>query len=103
MDIHPIGDGHLLVVPSEERARLVDLSPETVGQLFRVAQKIIRALDASSLSPDGYNLFLSDGEVAGQEVPHSHLHILPRKTDDKIAVSFGSEKLCHHFETKACL
>ena len=78
-----------MVVPIEEKDRLADLPLETVGHLLKVAQKILKALDKSSLAGEGYNLFLSDGEVAGQEVPHCHLHILPRNTSDAIRVSFG--------------
>lgn len=38
---------------------------------------------------EGANIFLSDGEVAGQEVPHVHLHIVPRFKGDGISLSFG--------------
>ncbi len=89
MDIHPFAEGHLLVVPKEETARFSDLPSETAAHLFRIAHKIVCAINSSKISPDGYNLFLSDGEIAGQEVPHCHLHILPRKNDDKIHLSFG--------------
>lgn len=89
MDLHPFNEGHVLIVPREEKARIADLSDDVAGHIFMVGQKIIRAMNKTSSQPDGYNLFLSDGEVAGQEVPHCHLHILPRQTDDGIKVSFG--------------
>lgn len=43
---------------------------------------IVAALRVSSIEPEGVNLFLADGEVAGQEFLHAHLHVLPRRTGD---------------------
>lgn len=85
-DIRPATTGHLLVVPKRHAADLAALDPEDGARMFRVAQQLAAALRASSIRPEGVNLFLADGEVAGQEVFHAHLHVLPRRTGDGFGV-----------------
>jgi histidine triad (HIT) family protein len=65
MDIQPVNAGHVLVVPEDHAARLVDLPEDTGGHMFRTAQKIAVALYESGLDCEGINLFLADGEAAG--------------------------------------
>jgi diadenosine tetraphosphate (Ap4A) HIT family hydrolase len=45
--------------------------------MFEVAQNMVAALRRSGLRCEAVNLFLADGEQAGQEVPHVHLHVIP--------------------------
>ena len=47
-----------------------------------MAQKLAAALRTSGLKADGVNLYLADGEAAGQEVLHVHLHVFPRFVGD---------------------
>ena len=83
MDIEPIVRGHMLVVPRRHAACLADLDVEDGAQVFRVAQRAAAALRAAAdLRCDGVNFFLADGELAGQEVFHVHLHVLPRHEGD---------------------
>ncbi len=86
MDIRPASPGHLLVVPRRHATYLADLDPEDGAAMFRAAQRIAAAVRASDLRPEGINLFLADGEVAGQEVFHVHLHVLPRHHGDGFGV-----------------
>lgn len=82
MDLVPVNPGHLLVVPVRHAVYLSDLDPEDGARMFRVAQKLTAALHRSGLKCDAVNLFLADGEQAGQEVPHVHLHVIPRFRGD---------------------
>lgn len=82
LDIYPVNPGHLLVVPLQHAASLAELEPETGAHLFKTAQQLAAALRVSGLRCEGINLFLADGEVAGQEIFHVHLHILPRFNGD---------------------
>jgi histidine triad (HIT) family protein len=82
MDIQPVVRGHMLVIPRSHAACLADLDPEDGARLFRTAQLAAAALRASNLRCEGVNFFLADGEVAGQEVFHVHLHVFPRHRDD---------------------
>lgn len=88
LDIRPVNPGHTLVVPIRHAASLAELDPEDGAQLFRVAQRLAAALRRSGLRCEGVNLFLADGEAAGQEVFHVHLHVLPRFRGDGFGLRF---------------
>lgn len=88
LDIYPITPGHLLVVPAAHAANLADLDPEDGAHLFRVAQRLTGAIRRSGMPCEGVNFFLADGEAAGQDVFHVHLHVLPRFKNDGFKVDF---------------
>jgi len=89
MDIQPVNPGHTLIVPNDHTADLAGLDPETGGHLFGVAQRIAAALRGSGLRCEGVDLFLADGEAAGQDVFHVHLHVIPRFRGDGFGFRFG--------------
>jgi diadenosine tetraphosphate (Ap4A) HIT family hydrolase len=82
MDIQPIVRGHMLVIPRTHAERLADLDPEDGAAIFVNGQRAAAALRASQLRCEGVNFFLADGEAAGQDVFHVHLHVLPRHARD---------------------
>lgn len=82
LDIQPVVRGHLLVVPRAHAAFLADLDPDDGAAVFRAGQRAAAALRASGLPCEGVNLFLADGEAAGQDVFHAHLHVIPRHAGD---------------------
>lgn len=82
LDINPVTPGHLMVVPRQHLPYLADVDDRLGAHMFNVAQRMTDALRASSLRSDGVNLFYADGEVAFQEIPHSHLHVFPRYVGD---------------------
>lgn len=82
MDIQPVTDGHLLVIPKRHAAYLADMDERLGMSLFRVGQRLAAALRSSGLPCEGVNLFLADGEAAFQEVFHVHLHVFPRTPGD---------------------
>lgn len=91
MDIQPVNPGHLLVVPRAHAACLAELDGEIGGHLFQVGVRLARVVRHSGIRCEGVNLFLADGEVAGQEVFHVHLHVIPRFHDDGFGLHFSPE------------
>lgn len=87
MDLSPVTEGHLLVVPKVHYSGLGDLDEAMGARLWTVAHRLARALYRSELRCEGVNLFLADGEVAFQEVFHVHLHVMPRHADDSFRIS----------------
>lgn len=77
LDIHPAKKGHTLVIPKKEFENIFDGDAESLGHMMATAQKVARALVAS-LGAQGVNIHMNNGKEAGQEVPHAHLHIIPR-------------------------
>lgn len=84
MTINPITDGHLLVVPVAEVDQWTDLDQETVIHLFSLAHTIGGAIKRSF---DCQRIGLI---VAGYEVPHCHIHVLP--TDSLSDLNFANAK-----------
>jgi histidine triad (HIT) family protein len=82
MDIRPVNPGHVLVVPHAHAALVSELDAVSIGHMLQVAQRVDVALRASGIKCEGVNLIISDGAVAGQEVPHVHLHVIPRFRGD---------------------
>jgi len=89
LDVQPVNPGHVLVIPKVHAARLSELEEETGAQIFRVAMRMSKALARSSVRCEGVTLLLADGEAALQEVPHVHLHVVPRFKGDGFGLKFG--------------
>ncbi|MGB9929579.1 MAG: HIT family protein [Methanosarcina sp.] len=81
LDIHPASEGHTLVAPKKHYSNFTDMSAEDVASLFEAARKITAAVE-KAFSAQGSNIGINNGEVAGQEVPHVHVHVIPRKKGD---------------------
>lgn len=81
LDIQPLTRGHALVIPKQGTAKVQDLDPVDAGHLLVVAQRVLPALLARVGAVDA-TLAIHDGPAAGQEVPHVHLHIIPRNLGD---------------------
>lgn len=89
MDIRPVTPGHTLVIPRAHAPYLKDLDAGTGAHMMQIAQRVAAALRKTSLKCEGINFFLADGEAAGQEVFHAHLHVFPRFTGDGFGLKFG--------------
>ncbi len=81
MDPRQANEGHLLVIPKRHVETVWDPDAETAADLFRVVPKIARAL-RESLNLAGMSIWQSNGKPGGQEVPHVHVHLMPRHAGD---------------------
>jgi len=81
LDIKPVNPGHVLVVPKAHSVNLLDMTEETLVAVARTTQRIAKAV-CEAVGTDAFNLEMNNGAVAGQVVPHAHLHIVPRRADD---------------------
>jgi len=81
MDINPLSRGHCLVVTKAHAATLYEAEAEDLKAAIVTAKKVAAAI-RKALNPDGLNLLQANGAAAFQSVPHFHLHLIPRWTDD---------------------
>lgn len=81
LDIFPIHPGHALVVPKKHSVDIFDTDEETLRQMISAAKKIAPAV-MKGAGADGINLGMNNREAAGQEVPHAHIHVIPRYAED---------------------
>lgn len=88
LDIRPVNPGHVLVVPRRHVASLQGLSDADGEAMMRLARHLASALRISGLRCEGVSLWLADGEAAGQEVLHAHLHVVPRFAGDGFGLRF---------------
>ncbi|MBV7339611.1 HIT family protein [Chloroflexi bacterium TSY] len=74
--------GALLVIPNRHVATIVELEPDEIAALYIHAQKLAKAL-CQAYRLAGINIFQNNGSVAGQSVPHVHVHVVPRYEDSE--------------------
>lgn len=81
LDIRPINPGHVLVVPREHHANLLETPDDVLSDMITRTKKIAGAI-MKAVNADGFNVGINTKPAAGQAVFHTHLHIIPRfKTD----------------------
>ncbi len=84
MDIAPVGDGHLLIVPKVHSENLLDTDPAALAAVMSASRRLAHAL-RRALGPDGIGVHQLNGAAAGQTVFHYHMHLIPRNHGDPIA------------------
>lgn len=89
LDIFPISPGHTLVIPKVGQQFIGDLDDALAGGLMLVGQKVSQAIRTSNPDCLDINFYLSDGPGAGQEIPHIHLHVIPRFKGDTLGLKHG--------------
>ena len=88
LDIRPFTRGHTLVLPKRHTVDLTDTPPETLADMAAIGQRIAQAARSTELA-DATNIGITDGRAAFQTVFHIHLHVLPRRSGDKLSVAKG--------------
>lgn len=81
MDIGPLVKGHTLVIPKLHCDPLSDVPADLLAKVISVVQRVMSA-QMKGLNADGVNVHQSNGAVAGQVVPHTHFHVVPRFSTD---------------------
>ena len=89
LDIRPFTRGHTLVIPKKHSVDLTDTEPDTVAAMAALGQRIARAARRSGLHADGNNIAINDGKAAFQTVFRIHLHVVPRRSGDKLSFAKG--------------
>jgi len=82
MDIKPINKGHSLIITKKHAVLCDEIDEELYLKLFPIARKIAIRIKEVFPETKAIMYFIADGEYAGQEVPHVHLHVIPRKPND---------------------
>ena len=90
----PIVPGHTLICPRRCVARYEDLTNEERAALEEMRVKIADALK-KQFAAEGFNFAWNDGKLAGQSVPHFHLHVLPRKEGDSGVLEYDPRKFLY--------
>lgn len=91
MDIRPANEGHCLVIPKAHHETVFDTPPALFGAVASAAAKVARAVRAV-VRPGGLSILQANGALAGQTVPHVHVHVLPRRDGDNLLINWDRER-----------
>lgn len=80
-DAYPVSPGHTLIIPRRHLGSFFELDLGERQDLLSLLDKAKAELQITH-RPQGYNIGINDGPAAGQTVPHLHIHLIPRYTDD---------------------
>lgn len=86
LDIFPLRPAHVLVVSRQHAPYLSDLDPAARAALLPLTERLARALRRAGYGARGINLLVNDGPESNQHVPHLHLHLIPRRRGDLVAL-----------------
>ncbi|WMW24978.1 HIT family protein [Methanolobus sediminis] len=81
LDIYPCAEGHTIVLPKKHFEKFTDMSDDEAASLFASVNKVAKTV-GKTLELEGMNIGINNGELAGQTVPHVHVHIIPRRAGD---------------------
>ena len=101
MDIGPIVNGHVLVIPKSHCANVTDAPPEVLADLMKRIPAIAKATLAAT-GADAFHLLSNSGSNAQQSVMHLHFHIIPRMPGDGFHVPWQPRKLGRPDAVKLC-
>jgi histidine triad (HIT) family protein len=79
LDAFPVAKGHALVIPKNHYEKIQDMSPDDNKDVFDTVYKVVKKVDKLTGST---LVAIHNGKGAGQEIPHVHIHLIPRSTDD---------------------
>ena len=82
LDIEPATKGHCLILPKNHYKNISEVPQELAGKMLAMGAKLGEAA-RGAFKADGYNILVNTDEAAGQTVFHTHMHVIPRHTDDK--------------------
>jgi len=91
LDIGPISEGHSLIVPKKHQETLLDIPNEEILPVFSAVKKVAQA-QQKALGNEGFNILMNNKQVAGQVVPHAHIHIIPRDEGDGLFKEWSSKE-----------
>ena len=81
LDAFPLAAGHTLVIPKSHYAKVQQMSEQDAAAVFDMVWKLAGAVETTS-QVNASTIAIHNGSDAGQEVPHVHVHIVPRKSGD---------------------
>jgi histidine triad (HIT) family protein len=90
----PITPGHMLIIPKRCVARYEDLTSDEKNAIEELRMKIVGALK-KVFGAEGFNFAWNDGKLAGQSIPHFHLHIIQRKHGDTGILEYEPRKFIY--------
>ncbi|MBM3200066.1 HIT family protein [Candidatus Woesearchaeota archaeon] len=91
LDINPASKGHVIVFP-KQHYMLTSMMPDNeIARIFQVANKLSKVV-FEVVNAKGTNIFVANGQSAGQNAPHVLVHVIPRFDNDKLGLAWQPKK-----------
>lgn len=90
MDIGQVNPGHVIVAVKPHAETFFDLTQDQAASAFRTAHRVAGAVK-TAFDPEGLTVVQANGKAGFQTVPHFHLHVLPRHTDDGVTLTWPAK------------
>ena len=81
LDVFPISEGHSLIIPKKHAQFIEELDDETASAVFQTTIKVSTKL-RDKLNIPATTIGIHNGRESGQEIPHTHVHVIPRDASD---------------------
>jgi len=96
----PVVSGHILIAPKRCVAKYEEMTKEEKEAIEELRVKMIKVLK-KTFKAEGFNYAWNENKVAGQSIPHFHLHMLPRKTGDEGITEYEPRKFLYRPGSRA--
>ena len=95
LDINPVSDGHTIIIPKKHYCDWQNTPSNVLSDIVKLSNKVVKILNKSlPIKPLGYNYVSNQGKIAGQQVFHFHLHIMPKyKENEGFKLNHGKIKV----------
>jgi len=90
MDLGQVNPGHVIVAVKPHLETIFDLEPDQAAAAFRTVNRVATALK-SEFDPEGLTILQANRRAGFQTIPHFHVHVLPRHTDDGVTLTWPAK------------
>jgi histidine triad (HIT) family protein len=83
LDIRPLNEGHTLVIPKAHYENIFDVPQELTAYIHGITKQVAIAVKKAT-NADGISIIQQNGKAANQDIPHLHVHVIPRYEGQKM-------------------
>ncbi len=83
LDINPVNKGHALVINKKPYPTFSECPVDELSHMMEIAKKVDK-MQREKLKCEGTNVLINNSKAANQEIPHLHIHVIPRYSDDGV-------------------
>jgi histidine triad (HIT) family protein len=87
MDMGQVNPGHVIVALKSHSETILDLDEEQASSIFKIVNRVAKAVQ-QEFKPEGLTILQANRKAGWQTVPHFHLHVLPRHTEDGVDLAW---------------
>lgn len=91
MNINPFTNGHLLILPKEHFENILDIKEDIIAHSIKILREKLYPMLKEKLDCKGFTI--CENNFLGQDIPHFHIHVIPRYEEDKLDFNYNKNIL----------